>query len=119
MVPDDQVTRSSGDRNRSQCIENCSGPWISHRRKFREPTCQTVVKAGPAADRTLFGGGVGEIEDALDTERPRLRKADVPMQMRSGESPAGAFGWIEAALVDGRPEVGASPELGERDTDAR
>src|ERR1039458_1915160 len=77
------------------------------------------METGDAGEGSLIGGGVGEIQDALNAERDGLRQAHVPVEMRAGETPPGALGGIEAGLIDVDPEVGTSPDLREGTVYAR
>src|ERR1035438_8033854 len=73
----------------------------------------SAMETGDAGEGSLIGGGVGEIQDALNAERDGLHEAHIPMEMRAGEIPARVFGGIEAGLIDVDPQVGTPPDLRE------
>ena len=95
------------------------GAWVGAGREGVQPFFDDAVKAGDAGEGALAGIGVGEVQDGLQAERDRLHEADIPMQMRAGEIPAGPFGGIEAGLIDVYPKVVAPPQLGEGAMNAR
>lgn len=82
---------------------------ILGRRQPVKPLGQGAVKSGDATEGSLIGGRVSEVEDALHAEAVWRGKRGVPVDVGAGKFPVVALGRVEAALIDGGPEILAAP----------
>src|SRR3984957_14197252 len=104
VIPQDKVAGSAGNRPGVSDQTGCVAIAFFLRRGS-QPLIDASVKVGNTAERPLIGGGVGEVQQALDPERDRWLKRHVKVQARSRESPLVVLGRVKTATVGRHQQV--------------
>jgi hypothetical protein len=87
LMPKHQIPSLTGNRHQPRMAQDCLA-GILRRRQLPQPLIQRAVKSGNAAESSLIGRCIGEVENALHPEAVGPRQRRIPVHMRPRKLPA-------------------------------